>query len=193
MMAGIGTDQFALVTQPIAAFVSGVTLRLPVDVRVLAVRGDELARDRTESIELRPLRVFAPSERLSADVARRAARYGSTAVFFLDERSFPEPNAFWVGGQRTASVVIAPEQPSDAVELVLRNGASANTVAIAAGRREQSVQLAPGEERRVEIPLDRARGAVLVTLTSAAGFRPSDVDPHSRDSRFLGVSVRIEP
>ena len=193
LMAGIGNDQFALVTQPVATFAGGVAFHLPVDARALVVRGDELARDRVMSLELRPLRVFGDRDRLSDDMARRAVRYGASTVFFLDDRSFAEPNAFWVGGARSTSIVIAPDRPSSSVVLQVKNGAAANTLTIRAEAGAQSRRLAPGEEWSVTVPLDRARGAGLVTLESTAGFRPSDVDPRSRDARFLGVSVRLEP
>ena len=54
------------------------------------------------------------------------------------------------------------------------------------GRREE-IALKPGEERRIELPLDPASGSVLVRIRSSAGFRPSEVDPNSRDTRLLGV------
>ena len=193
LMAGIGNDQFALVTQPLTTFAAGVALHLPVDGRALVVRGDELARDRVTSLELRPVHVLADRDRISDGTARRAVRYGTTTVFFLDDRSFPEPNAFWVGGARTSSIVIAPDRPSASVALHVRNGAAANTLTIGGSGGQQSRQLAPGEEWTVDLSVDREKGAVLVTLASAAGFRPSDVDPRSRDTRFLGVSVRLEP
>jgi hypothetical protein len=36
-------------------------------------------------------------------------------------------------------------------------------------------------------------GATMLTFTVAAGFRPSEADPKSRDTRFLGVWVKIVP
>jgi hypothetical protein len=41
------------------------------------------------------------------------------------------------------------------------------------------------------VPIDPQRGAAWVTVTSSSGFRPSAVDPKSRDDRFLGVYVKI--
>ncbi len=53
------------------------------------------------------------------------------------------------------------------------------------------MSLGAGEERRVQIPIDPQRGAALVTITTSTGFRPSAVDPKSRDDRFLGVWIKI--
>jgi hypothetical protein len=54
------------------------------------------------------------------------------------------------------------------------------------------LHLAGGEERRVRIPIDAARGAAAVTFTTSSGFRPSAADPSSRDGRFLGVMVKVD-
>jgi hypothetical protein len=53
------------------------------------------------------------------------------------------------------------------------------------------MQLGPGEERQVQVPLDPARGATHITISTSAGFRPSAADPKSRDARFLGVWVKL--
>ncbi len=189
---GAGRDQFAVVTQPVEAFGSGVTLRLPVDVRALIVRGDEGARAAVRSLLVRPLSIQRRSERLTGDVARRAARYADATVFFMDESSFPEPAAFWVGGSRSSSVVIQPDAPRRSVPLEVRNGPVDNSVSVASGEWSEQLRLAPGESRRVEVPLDPARGAALVSFDVASGFRPNAIDPSSRDTRFLGVRVGID-
>jgi len=33
-------------------------------------------------------------------------------VFFMDERAFPEPNAFWIAGAAESDVVLLPDQSS---------------------------------------------------------------------------------
>ncbi len=60
---------------------------------------------------------------------------------------------------------------------------------IASGQWREVLTLAPGEERRVQVPLAPGQRAVLVTATTTAGFRPSESTPGSRDERFLGVWV----
>ena len=118
-------------------------------------------------------------------------RYDGIVAFFLDDRAFAEPSGFWVGGQRETSVVLAPDERRATLSLDLRNAPVDNTVSLEfAGRREEVV-LRPGEERRVELPLDASTGSVLVRIRSTAGFRPSAVDPNSRDTRLLGVYCRV--
>jgi hypothetical protein len=192
LMTGVGADQFALVTQPIPAYEHGVRLRLPLDVRSITVRGDEDAREDVSSVELHPVRLFGPAERAADGVARRAVRYTTSTVFLLDDRTFPEPGAFWIGGARESSIVIAPDAPKDGQPMLLRNAPVANTVTIEAGAWRRQFAMAPGEERQVVVPIDAARGAALVTIGSSAGFRPAEADPASRDTRYLGVYIRIE-
>jgi len=189
IMAGVGNDQFAIVTQPIAAFDGGVRIDLPVDVRAINVRADEDARDQLEAIGLRPIEMART--RLSADVARRAVRYGSSVFYFLDDRSFPEPSGFWVGGARDTSLVMRADRPAPALAILLRNGAADNHVLLESGAWRGDIALRPGEERRMEVPLDAARAAPL-RIRAESGFRPSDVDGRSKDTRFLGVFVLVE-
>jgi hypothetical protein len=187
-MVGVGNDQFNIVMQPIAAYDGGVRIDLPVDVRALLVRTDEGARAQLESVKLQPLTRAA--SRLSADTARRAVRYADTVAFFLDDRAFPEPSGFWVGGARDTNVVFQPDAPRP-LSLLLRNGAAANTVTIACGDWTEEIAMAPGEERRLDVPADSgAATARLVRIASSTGFRPSEVNAGSRDTRLLGVFVR---
>jgi hypothetical protein len=186
VMAGVGNDQFAIVTQPIAAFDAGVRLDLPVDVRAINIRTDEGARDQLQAIALRPIAMAA---RLSSDVARRAVRYDATVVYFLDDRAFPEPSGFWVGGARDTVVAIHADRPAPSAAILVRNGAADNHVLFESGAWRADIALKPGEERRMEVPLD-ATGSALLRIKSEAGFRPSEVDGRSKDTRLLGVFVR---
>lgn len=184
LMVGVGNDQFAIAMQPISVFEAGLRVHLPGGARALAIRGDEKGRDQLDGIELRPLALDpAPP---TQDIARRAVRYGAAVVFFLDERAFPEPAGFWVGGERDTQVVIAPDDGRASVSLTLRNAPVQNTVTLERGGRREEIALQPGEERRVDVP-----GGALVRIRSSSGFRPSEVDPKSRDTRLLGVYVRI--
>jgi hypothetical protein len=189
VMAGVGNDQFAIATQPIAAYDGGVHIDLPVDVRAINIRTDEGARDQLESIALRPIAMA--TARLSPDVARRAVRYDSSVVYFLDDRAFPEPSGFWVGGARDTTVAIRADRPAPVAVLLIRNGAAENHVLFESRAWRGDVALKPGEERRMEVPLDGS-GATVLRIRSEAGFRPSDVDGRSKDTRLLGVFVRPE-
>jgi hypothetical protein len=187
VMAGIARDQFSVITEPLRNFEAGVVLRFPVDVRSIVVRSDETAGPAIRRIVLRPLRLVPMSEKLTTAPARRAVRYGAAVAYFLDDHAFAEPAGFWVGGGQTTSVVVAPDGPASSVALSIRNGPTANDVAVANYRWRETLRLAPGEERIVKVPMNSARGAALVEVQSATGFRPVE-----GDTRFLGVFVRVD-
>jgi hypothetical protein len=191
IMVGIGRDQFAVVTRRLDEGET-IDVHFPVDVRALLVRVDEDARRNIRSLSVEPLRIVLPNERLADDYARQAVRYGQATVYFLDRGSFPEPEAFWVGGAQTSQVVVAPDEPRGTRTLHLRNGGVENILRISTEEWREEWHLAPGEERRVQIPLDHTRGATLFRFTTTTGFRPSEVNPNSRDTRYLGVWVKLE-
>lgn len=192
VMIGIGRDQFALHTEPSSSARAGIVVRLPVAVRALIVRGDEDARRHTTGLDVQPLRLVRPGDRLTTTYARQAVRYLHATAFFLDDGSYPEPDAFWVRGARSSEVVIQPDASRPADSLLVRNGPVDNTVLIATKTWREELRLGPGEERHVSVPQDHAHGATLVRFTTSAGFTPSQVVAGSRDNRHLGVWVRIE-
>jgi hypothetical protein len=194
LMAGVaaGRDQFALVTEPLDVFDREVPLRFPVDVRVLVVRGDEDARRLVRALYVRPVSVRSRDQKVSDGVARRAVRYAGAIAFFMDDRSFPEPAGFWLGGTRESTVVLQPDTQRASVALQIRNAPVDNAVIIRSGAWAETLRLSPGEQRRVDVPLDPSRGAALVTFDVSSGFRPSAADPASRDTRFLGAWIRVE-
>ena len=192
LLIGIAQDQFSLRTEPLSEQTSTIEIDFPVDVRALVVGADELARQRIVRLSVEPLSTRALSEKADAGFARRAVRYDSASVFFMDERSFPEPEAFWIGGARESTVVVQPDVPGEAIRLSLRNAPVANHVTIAAGGWRDAFDLGPGEEREVSVPVDQARQATAISIASRSGFRPSEVEQGSRDDRFLGVWVRLQ-
>lgn len=191
VMIGIGRDQFAMHTETLEVASKGIIVRLPVDVRALIVRGDEDARRAVVGLEVQPVRLVLPEDRLTEAYAKHAVRYADTTTFFLDENSYPEPEAFWVKGESASEVVIHQDSPHPAETLLVRNGAADNTVLISTGGWREEMRLGPGEERRVQVPADHARGATLVRISTTAGFRPSAVDPENRDTRYLGAWIRV--
>lgn len=191
LMIGIGRDQFSISSGPLSAPPAPIVLDFPVAVRAIVVRGEEQARRSVRGMTIEPLSIVPPEAQLTNEYARRAVRYGRVTAYFLDERSFPEPEAFWIGGGRSASVVVQPDVPGSVVPLLVRNAPVDNVVTIQAGGWREEMRLGPGEERAVQMPLDTRRGATLLTIATSAGFVPSAIDARSRDARLLGVWVKI--
>jgi hypothetical protein len=119
--------------------------------------------------------------------ASRAARYGPLVIYAFTERVYLEEPGLWTTGGREDCVVILPDEPTARVVLLARNGARPNIVTLRTRGWNSRLSLAGWEEREVEIPLDRASGAVVLQVRTRNGFRPHDVDPGSRDTRYLGV------
>ena len=191
LMIGIGRDQFSLKSGPVGTPPQPIDLDFPVDVRAIVVRGDEQARRNVRALAIEPLSVVPASARLAGEYARRAVRYATTSVYFLDDRAFPEPEAFWIGGSRSATIVIQPDGRVATATLLVRNAPVDNHLKFESSAWRDEMTLGAGEERRVQVPIDPQRGAALLTITTSAGFRPSAVDPKSRDDRFLGVFIRV--
>ena len=192
LMVGITRDPrdpFALRTVQLP--VAPIELEFPVSLRSLAVRGDEEAWRTVSGLVVEPLEVESRSRRLTSEAARRAVKYPGATVFFLDERSFPEPQAFWVGGARETSIVIQPDAASSSVKLLVRNAPVDNRVVLQTGRWTRTLQMTPGEEQNVEVPLDLSGRAGLLRIEAGSGFRPSEHEPASRDQRFLGVWIKV--
>jgi hypothetical protein len=188
-MVGIGQDQFALKTLAITSPPVPIEIDFPVDVRALIVRGDDDARRVVRELVVEPVSVVPARDRLTTALARQAVRYGSSSVYFLDDRSFPEPEAFWAGGASSTKVVFEPGTGSS-IDLLIRNAPVANVVTMQSGAWREVLQLTPGEERQLRLHVDPQRGAALVTITTSWGFRPSELESESRDSRYLGVWVK---
>ena len=191
LMIGIGRDQFALRTEQLSDPPAPIVLHFPVDVRAIVVRGDEQARRAVRRLAIAPTSLVAPGSALTREYAKQAVRYGASTAYFLDDRSFPEPEAFWVGGARRSQIVLQPDTARPVASIVIRNAPVDNRVLIEAGGWREEMRLGPGEERRVDIPLDTRRGATLISFSTSSGFRPSEVEPGSQDGRFLGVWIRV--
>jgi hypothetical protein len=171
-------------TIPSAAQPLEVALSLPADTPALILRGQGL-----HSGLLRPEHVATYRERFSAARANSARRYGSTIAWFVDRNAFDDPDGLWTaGGGVEARVLLQPDDRS-AVRVLVRNGPVPNDISMRTDGGEWRVRLpmTPGQEQEVDVPIDPARGAVLVRIVSRSGFRPSEIDRSSHDARLLGV------
>jgi hypothetical protein len=162
-------------------------LTVPADVPAIIVRGPGLAAS-----SVRPRHIFTRREGGGERRARSARRYGDTVVWYLDGNAFNEPQGFWVRGAADSTVILQPDQARrPAVRVLVRNGAAPNhvTLALADGSWREPLELAPGSEREVEVPISPKLGCAALRVASRDGFRPSEVDRGSTDSRFLGVWI----
>jgi hypothetical protein len=191
LSVGIGAEPFDARFGETTAVSQPILVQVPVDVRSLVVRGDAAAWRVMRGLSVEALALVPASARLSDEYARRAVRYHDATVYFLDDRSFPEPSAFWVGGGCSSAVVVRFDRMRSVASFFLRNAPVVNRVSIGVEHWQNEIELQPGEERRIVIPVDPRRDANLITVTTSSGFRPSAVDPSSQDHRFLGVWMQV--
>ena len=171
-------------SQPIAVLADApLDVTLPVAVNALVIRGAE-----GRAITLQPLSSarYARSQRK----AHRALRYDNVTVFFIDDRVYAEPDAFWVGGARFANVILQADPGVRHASLEITNAPVANRVSIVGAAQPFDRQLLPRETVVVPVAFDE-RGSARLQIESASGFIPALTEPGNGDGRFLGVSVRV--
>ena len=139
------------------------------------------------AVALQPL---GPPTRRTQQKARRAMRYGPVTVYFLDDRAYAEPGAFWVGGARYANVVLQADPGVRHAELEIVNAPVANRVSVVGAAQPFERDVMPGESMIVPLAFD-ARGAARLQIESASGFVPAEASAGNQDRRYLGVYVTI--
>jgi hypothetical protein len=164
------------------------TVTVVNDARALRFDGDERTRRAVSDIVVRAQRRLPPRDRVSDQVASRAARYGPATVFLLDGQAYLEPGGSWIAGGAAARFAIAHER-GEPVQLFVRNFAVSNTVVLETDGWRQDVTLKPREERVLDVPIDPSRAGVVLRVRSVTGVRPADIEPGNQDKRVLGCWI----
>ena len=164
---------------------------LPVPSLALQIDADAAGRRAASALSIRAERVASGPARFDGLEARRAGRYGPAIVFLVDGSAYMERAGAWVAGQDEAAFVIVPDAGS-IVRLLLRNFAVDNVVTIDSAGSQQEYPMKPREERTVEVPVDGRTAAAIVRVKSAAGARPSDLEPGNLDLRLLGCWIQAQ-
>ena len=88
----------------------------------------------------------------SGERARQAARFGPVSAFVLSDRTYVEPGGLWLrpGG---SSMVLQAETAVPTIRVFVRNPPIANRIDVATAQWRTSIDLAPGAETILEIPL----------------------------------------
>ncbi len=119
-------------------------------------------------------------------------------LYFQDDNNFgKELEGFWTKGKRRTSVIFASDRRVDAIRISLSGLAEGTT----------SVQVGPAKKK---IPRSRITGLggkvtfhaptgfrlgkeylYMITINDSSGFYPYQLDVKSKDTRYLGVFVKI--
>ena len=171
-----------------------MTLDLPValDPVWVGTSTEDVARA-VSAVEVVPEYVVPRSARVdvgniwfSEGVGRDPGRY----VFYLDSNVWVEPGGFWVRGGAPASLLVSPAGTSTVV-VTIRNGGSAGPIVVEFAGRRETLSLDAWESHELRVPVTGPEGLVPLTISPTNGFRPAEVDPESRDRRWLGCWVRL--
>jgi hypothetical protein len=166
-------------------------IELPRAVRSIAWRGDTAWRSRLGDIRVDVLQV-GESDNGSAGRVTMARRYNGALVMGVGEDVFLEPSGVWARAETRAEVVIEVPAGQLSQRVLLRAGPVLTGVDLAAGGWRQHATLQPGGTQIVDIPTGSS-SAITLSVKTNAGFRPSQTEPGSTDSRYLGVWLEFLP
>ena len=160
---------------------------LPVAVAGVRARVGDAARSAVRRLWFQPAFGEWTAAPAAGQRAASARRYGPVAVYAV-RGAYLEPDGLWTAGGRVADLVVQAVPGGRLAVFTMRAGPVANPVLVRAGAFSLQVELAPGEERVLEIPLSPG-GIAAVTIEAGRSFRPSEIDPTSGDRRLLGVRL----
>jgi hypothetical protein len=110
----------------------------------------------------------------------------------LDDEVYLDLGGFWIRKASRASFAIEVEaRRTREVRIQITNGGAPNRVSVDSALVNESYRLAPWEEREIRLTLQGP--LVAFAIGSESGFRPSELDPSSRDDRELGALVSPRP
>ena len=167
------------------------TFDLPVDVNFVGFRASPGLEAGIG--ELRSTRACRPeSDRVAAYEVLASLTLERFVFLFHDGASYPEADGFWVRGSGRAivSVVSRTGRLTTKVRLRLRSPV-ANAVRFETPGHTWTTDLEAGVSTELDIDPTSLDGTLRMTISPASGFRPADLAPGNRDSRFLGCWVEV--
>jgi hypothetical protein len=191
---GHGGAVIARTTGEVAAGSDGrraFVVDLPIDVNALTVSMAVPQRGGAAWIE--PLSLRDGASRFAGGRAATAERYGSLTVYLVTDRQYPEPTGMWLRPDGESVVVAQPDAARSSLAIVLRNGPRDNEVELRTPLGTQSIALTPGEARTIDVAVSADAGAAAMGFRVARGWRPSEFDAGSADTRRLGVWLEFVP
>jgi len=171
-----------------------MTLDFPVTFDPLWVGASREAVARAITrVEIEPVSVVPRTNRVSIANIRQAlvlADVPGRYAIHLDDNVYAEPTAFWVRGGRSASLQVSPNGAA-LLRVTIRNGAVTGPVTFEVDGRREVLELDSGETHEVRLPLNGREHTVSLTFDPVNGFRPSERNPGSPDTHWLGCRVRL--
>jgi hypothetical protein len=113
--------------------------------------------------------------------------YGDVVIYSFDTHAYLEGTGVWLDGGTWVPLAVSGDAGAESVAVLFRNGPVTNRITVRAPQRTDVFDFQPGEQRVVWIGVDRLSRGARIDVRTERGFRPADVDPASRDQRYLGV------
>jgi len=160
-------------------------LKLPIDVDLIGFA----ATPELEACEIHiaPVSIRDLRDRLPFLPVLSARSYGNRTYFFHDENVFPQSGDIWTRGQSIARITIMDES-SGGLRWVLQSGMSM-PITLESGNWSEQLTLEKDREAVVTPPVSRAGVPFRVVLRTKTGYVPMEIDPSTRDRRFMGFRI----
>ncbi len=166
---------------------------VPLDAEFVGFRASRHIDEAIAELRVSPRRVVETRKRLPAGTVLSAAAFEPVHVFFHDSAAYPETAGFWVKGRASVRMTMLKVRESDpGVLIAIHSGARPNVVTLATPGWSQSLNLLPGVTERVTIPSKEGDRFIPLTISSAGGFVPAEVE-QNRDRRLLGAWIAFIP
>ena len=160
---------------------------VPLDAEFVGFRATRQAEQAIAELRVIPRAVVETRKRTPAGTVLSAAAFEPVRIFFHDGMTYPEAEGFWVKGRATARMTMLKVRAADpGVLLAVHSGARPNVVTLATPDWSQKLELVPGVTQRVTVPSNVGERFIPLTISSADGFVPAEVE-QSRDRRLLGA------
>ncbi|HUP38605.1 MAG TPA: hypothetical protein VM115_00685 [Vicinamibacterales bacterium] len=167
---------------------------VPLDAEFVGFRATRQAEQAIAELRVSPRSVVESRKRVPAGTVLAAATFAPVRIFFHDSLSYPETEGFWVKGRATARMTMLKVKQSDTgVLLAVHSGARPNVVTLTTPDWSQKLELVPGMTQRVLVPSNAGDRFIPLTISSADGFVPAEVEPGSSDPRLLGAWIAFIP
>ncbi len=166
---------------------------LPVGVRRLQVRvGDKSAGGAVSNVQIVPRAIVPPSEQQDPPYRAIESIPGREDAYLIygDDQAYPEGGVFWTRATEPTDVFVSPGSASR-LKLTVALGPNSGQIALRIGERVETVSVPAHDSRDVLVDLPRNGRLLPIHVQSPVMFRPSEVDPSSKDMRRLGCQVRV--
>ncbi len=189
----VGRIGAALTTWTVTPVPNGVwseAFWLPVDSGFVGLRGTSDVERSIASLRFEAVDIVDLGARPRTPPVLAAAAYGDALVLFHDETTYPESEGFWTTGQRPARISVAcPNGCTGGISLRVHSGKRPNHLRVASSGWSHEVDLQGEAAVDIPVPAPASGGVIQLEFTTSTGFVPIDVDPATRDRRYLGVWI----